>query len=168
MAWCRNKWIRTYGHIAFKFCTHRRLHVSNRNSFPWFIWSDWQIMKAQAHLTFNHRKYKNNGKGWYFLFDDDIKTKVRKVPHHHLTWIGRMQLPAWNAISATSKLQCLIYVIITKWMTGIVIVGKHLVSVAGISNTSFRTRTMNISNMSISLKDDNKGFIEVSMQLVAR
>ena len=35
------------------------------------------VQPPQAH---NHEKYDNNGKGWYFRFDDDNKMIYKYIP----------------------------------------------------------------------------------------
>ena len=55
-------------------CTHHKLHNNDENKIPVFpecICNAWQKMcnKHLKHTT--TEKYDNNGKGWYFRFDDD-------------------------------------------------------------------------------------------------
>ena len=42
-------------------------------AFSWSIWSNWHNMTVQPHLTQNHRKYDNSGKG-------DKKMRWRPLP----------------------------------------------------------------------------------------
>ena len=55
-------------------CTHHKLHSNNENKIPVFpecICNKWENMMLQTSQAHNHGKKYDNGKGWYFRFDDD-------------------------------------------------------------------------------------------------
>ena len=63
--------------------THRRLHSSNGDKIQAFrrsMWSNAQSMKVNHLRGTNTEKYDNDGKSWYFQFDDDDKMSYKYVP----------------------------------------------------------------------------------------
>ena len=77
MGWC-NVQINEYDLQAITYltiCTHQKLHNNDENKVPVFFLNVYAIRdriwynKHLRHTT--TEKYDNNGKGWYFRFDDD-------------------------------------------------------------------------------------------------
>ena len=57
-------------------------------------------MMAQPPQTHRHLKYNNNGKGWYFRFDDD-KMSYEYILSAGATWMG--QWNTYNTIYCKDK-----------------------------------------------------------------
>ena len=46
-------------------------------------------MKPTAYDATTKEKYDNNGKGWYFRFDEDNKMRSKYIHSINQTWMGQ-------------------------------------------------------------------------------
>ena len=58
-------------------------------------------MMKQTSQTHDHEKYDNNGKGWYFRFDDDNNMSYKYILS--MTWTEMGQLNTYNPIYFNDK-----------------------------------------------------------------